>query len=88
MLTGTSKKKVPGKERASHLPRPTSDLDINEIEEDQYNLDNLGDEEVVMLDFVVHLFCLYICIQSLDKSMLGKVVSFIYFMFTYVFIYL
>lgn len=46
MLTGTSKKKVPNKERIGNLPRPNSDLDLNEVEEDQYHLDNLGDEEV------------------------------------------
>ncbi|KAG7175749.1 protein diaphanous-like isoform X2 [Homarus americanus] len=46
MLAGTSKKKTVGKERGSHLPRPNSDLELNEIEEDQYNIDNLGDEEV------------------------------------------
>lgn len=48
MLTGTSKKKVPNKERISHLPRPNSDLDLNEIDEDQYQLDNLADEEVMI----------------------------------------
>ncbi|XP_050696358.1 protein diaphanous-like isoform X3 [Eriocheir sinensis] len=46
MLTGTSKKKVPNKERIGNLPRPNSDLDLNEVEEDQYHLDNLCDEEV------------------------------------------
>ncbi|XP_063846419.1 protein diaphanous-like isoform X2 [Scylla paramamosain] len=46
MLTGTSKKKVPNKERVSNLPRPNSDLELNEMEEDQYYLDNLADEEV------------------------------------------
>ncbi|KAG0719156.1 Protein diaphanous 2 [Chionoecetes opilio] len=46
MLTGTSKKKVPSKERIMHLPRPNSEVDLNEIEEDQYNLDNLDDDEV------------------------------------------
>ncbi|XP_071516522.1 protein diaphanous isoform X1 [Panulirus ornatus] len=46
MLTGTSKKKTVGKERGSHLPRPNSDQDLNEIEEDQYHLDNLTDDQV------------------------------------------
>ncbi|XP_053649393.1 protein diaphanous isoform X1 [Cherax quadricarinatus] len=46
MLTGTSKKKMVGKERSSHLPRPNSDIDLNEIEEDQYNIDNLTDDQV------------------------------------------
>ena len=49
MLTGTSKKKVPNKERITSLPRPNSDLDLNEMEEDQYYLDNLADEEVLFI---------------------------------------
>ena len=49
MLTGTSKKKVPNKERITSLPRPNSDLDLNEMEEDQYYLDNLADEEVLCI---------------------------------------
>lgn len=46
MLAGTSKKKTVGKERGSHLPRPNSDLDLNEVEEDQYLIDNLTDDQV------------------------------------------
>ncbi|KAK3863143.1 hypothetical protein Pcinc_031042 [Petrolisthes cinctipes] len=45
MLTGTSKKKTGIKERP-HIPRPNSDIDLNEMEEDQFNLNNLNDEEV------------------------------------------
>ncbi|KAK4291487.1 hypothetical protein Pmani_035685 [Petrolisthes manimaculis] len=45
MLTGTSKKKTGIKERPN-LPRPNSDIDLNEMEEDQFHLNNLNDEQV------------------------------------------
>ena len=43
--SGTHKKKVVNRER-NHLPRPVSEYELNETEEDQYNLENLTDEEV------------------------------------------
>ncbi|XP_064086830.1 protein diaphanous-like isoform X1 [Macrobrachium nipponense] len=46
MLSGTSKKKTVGRERGGNLPRPNSDLHLDELEEDQYNLDNLSDDQV------------------------------------------
>ncbi|KAK7074929.1 Protein diaphanous 1 [Halocaridina rubra] len=46
IISGTTKKKTVVKERGNHLPRPNSDLHLDELEEDQYNIDNLTEAEV------------------------------------------
>ncbi|RXG68266.1 Protein diaphanous-like protein 3 [Armadillidium vulgare] len=42
--SGTTRKKPYGRDHK--IPRPNSELDLNETEEDQYNLDNLTEDEV------------------------------------------
>ena len=56
MLSGTSKKKTVGRERGANLPRPNSDLHLDELEEDQYNLDNLSDDQVQYLELFISYF--------------------------------
>ncbi|XP_027213745.2 protein diaphanous isoform X2 [Penaeus vannamei] len=76
VLLGSSKKKTIGKERGTHIPRPNSDLDLNEIEEDQYNLDNLSDEQVkakfqqMMTDMNIPEESMMLANTSVDKMRL------------------
>lgn len=64
MLAGTSKKKTVGKERGNYLPRPNSEIDLNEMEEDQYHIDNLSDDQVCKC-YHCNTFCEVIWYQHL-----------------------
>ena len=53
--SGTHRRKVVNRER-SQLPRPNSEYELNETEEDQYNLDNLNDDEVCKIVKFLYIF--------------------------------